>query len=159
MSLIINFVPTFTVSASMINALFTVDKQQGKLASSPLVTWSPRFYPSYPGSIPGQGLRSHHHSSVASLISETTGIHVIKFYFSPENLFYHRGVSAKKLEGETKNDFFLPVLQAEISVLFLHIKKILHLSQSSFYHSDLLSQFISQSFENSVHVQIEQSLA
>ena len=32
--LIINFVPAFTVSASMINAFFTGAKIQGKLASS-----------------------------------------------------------------------------------------------------------------------------
>lgn len=71
------------------------------------MTRIPRFYPSYPGSIPGQRSKISPSLTVGSLRSETTGKHVIKFHFSPANSLYHRGVSAKKLERESRNEFFL----------------------------------------------------
>ena len=61
MSLIINFVPAFTVSASMINAFFTGGKDPGKISFYPLVLASlvarVPIHPSYPDSISGWGIR------------------------------------------------------------------------------------------------------
>ena len=64
MSLIIKFVPAFTVSASMVNAFFTGGKDPGKISFQPLalaglVARIPGFRSGCPGSVPGQGIRSH----------------------------------------------------------------------------------------------------
>ena len=77
MSLGINFVPAFTVFASMINAFFTGEKDPGKkqlLASSPCWfggqhSW---FHPGFPGSLPGEGIKILFHTATCCWLAETT---------------------------------------------------------------------------------------
>ena len=62
MSLIINFIPAFTVSASMVKTFFTGGKDLGKnnfwpLALAGVVARIPGSHPGFPGSIPGQGIK------------------------------------------------------------------------------------------------------
>ena len=68
MFLIINFVPAFTVSASVINAFFTGGNDPWKNSVQPLALASllariPGSHPGYPGSIPGQGIKMSPHST------------------------------------------------------------------------------------------------
>ena len=63
-SLIINFIPEFTVSASMVKPFFTGGKDPGKnnfwsLALAGLVARIPGSHPGFPGSIPGKGIALH----------------------------------------------------------------------------------------------------
>ena len=62
MPLIINFVPAFTFSASVINAFFTEVIDPGKSSFQPLalagqVARILGSHPGYPGSIPGKGIK------------------------------------------------------------------------------------------------------
>ena len=75
MSLIINFVPAFTVSASGINVFFTGSKDLEEnsfqpLALAGLVARIPGSYPGYPGSIPGQGIKLSLHATAHYCFSE-----------------------------------------------------------------------------------------
>ena len=68
MFLIINFVPAFTVSASVINAFFTGGNDPWNNSVQPLALASllariPGSHPGYPGSIPGQGIKMSLHST------------------------------------------------------------------------------------------------
>ena len=68
MFLIINLVPAFTVSASVINAFFTGGNDPWNNSVQPLALASllariPGSHPGYPGSIPGQGIKMSLHST------------------------------------------------------------------------------------------------
>ena len=75
MSLIINFVPAFTVSASGINVFFTGSKDLEEnsfqpLALAGLVARIPGSYPGYPGSIPGQRIKILFHATIHCCLAE-----------------------------------------------------------------------------------------
>ena len=75
MPLIINFVPAFTVSASVINAFFTEVKDPGKNSFQPLalagrVARILGSHPGYPGSISGQGIKISLPATIHCCLSE-----------------------------------------------------------------------------------------
>jgi hypothetical protein len=74
-SLTINFVPAFTVSASVTEAFFTEGKDPGEksfqpLALAGLVARIPGSHPGFPGSIPGQGIKISLHATDACCLAE-----------------------------------------------------------------------------------------
>ena len=75
MSVIINLVPAFIVSASVTNAFFTGGKDPWKNSSQPLdqqglVAGIPGSHPVYPGLIPGQELKISLHSTACCCLIE-----------------------------------------------------------------------------------------
>ena len=75
MSLVINFVPAFTVSASLINAFFTGGKDPGEnsfypLALAGLVARIPASHPGFPMSVPGQGIKISLHTTAHCCLAE-----------------------------------------------------------------------------------------
>ena len=79
LSLIINLVSAFTVSASMIDAFFAGSKDPGKNSFLPhvlacLVARIPDSHPGFPGSLPGQGIKISLHATALCCLGEIRGL-------------------------------------------------------------------------------------